>query len=322
MMRKIIAITLAITLVLAFLLLISPEVFAQPSLPDFGDARDPSYPSLLASNGARHLDFGYEWLGPSVNGEIDSKQVDRDEYDDGVRFLDGSIVVDIRTSGLAGRYDINDRDKVIYLNAWIDWDRDGDWKDPGDKVIGTGSPTDTQMFAGPAQPVYDISLPLNTWMRIRLDYAEDVGRNPQPWTDVGLEGLDDDEGEAGFGEVEDYIRLSAPPCRAEAAYGDGAPEVDTLRNFRDQYLLTNPIGKAFVDLYYKTDPPISEFITEHPVSKPVARVILYPGVAIAHIATDTYLEQKMAIGSILALVPLILFGGIAMNGHFPPRKNH
>jgi hypothetical protein len=180
--------------------------------PDFGDAPDPLYPSLLASDGARHLDWNYEWLGTSVNGEPDSKQVDLDEFDDGVSFAasnpvpGGNLHLTITISTSGGVYNIGDPNDVMYLNAWIDWNQDGDWQDADEKIIGTGSPTGTQQFDGPATPVYDVTIPMSadlgeTWLRFRLDYAEDAGANPQPWTDSSL---DEEKGAAMYGEVEDY----------------------------------------------------------------------------------------------------------------------
>ncbi len=193
------------------------DLYSIPA-PDFGDAPDPKYPSLLKtwmlSTAARHFNFTFEWLGDGVDGEIDSKQINMDKFDDGVTIVGAlvpgsvlAVTVDIRTSGALGRYDINDPNKVMYLNGWIDWNGDGDWKDTGEKVIGTGSPTRTQKFASPAKPVYNVAVPTGakpeTWMRIRLDYAEDAGANPQPWTDASLKSQS--EGAAGFGEVEDWF---------------------------------------------------------------------------------------------------------------------
>jgi hypothetical protein len=36
-----------------------------------------------------------------------------------------------------------------------------------------------------------------------------------------------------------------------------------LREFRDRFLLTNPAGKAFVDLYYTYSLPMADFIARH-----------------------------------------------------------
>ncbi|MCX6010295.1 MAG: hypothetical protein NTW48_09785, partial [Chloroflexi bacterium] len=90
---------------------------------------------------------------------------------------------------------------------------------------------------------------------------------------------------------------------ATAAYGTPmAKEIQILREFRDEYLLTNPLGRAFVDFYYNVSPPIAEFITEHPSLKPIVRAGLVPAVAMSTIAVDTSPVEKIAIVGLLVLV--------------------
>ncbi len=94
---------------------------------------------------------------------------------------------------------------------------------------------------------------------------------------------------------------------ATAAYGsylDG--HVEMLRNFRDQYLVTNSVGQGLVSVYYKLSPPVAEFINEHPALKPVVRVGLLPAVAVSTVAVNTTSEEKIAILGSLALVSLAL----------------
>jgi len=60
---------------------------------------------------------------------------------------------------------------------------------------------------------------------------------------------------------------------ATAAYGtDRAKELDILRGFRDNVLLPNSLGAKFVSLYYKTSPPIADFISQHEVIRTTVRV--------------------------------------------------
>lgn len=71
---------------------------------------------------------------------------------------------------------------------------------------------------------------------------------------------------------------------ATAAYGSYLhPQVQLLRNFRDQYLLTNAPGRAFVTLYYRCSPPLADLIARHPLLRGAARLALTPlVVAVAH----------------------------------------
>jgi len=90
---------------------------------------------------------------------------------------------------------------------------------------------------------------------------------------------------------------------ATAAYGTPmAEEIQILREFRDEYLLTNMVGRALVDIYYSVSPPIAEFITEHPSLKPIVRAGLLPAVAMSTVAVNTTPAEKIAIISLLILV--------------------
>ena len=59
---------------------------------------------------------------------------------------------------------------------------------------------------------------------------------------------------------------------ATAAYGtDTAKEIDVLREFRDEVLLANNLGARFVSFYYRTSPPIADFISQHEVLRTMVR---------------------------------------------------
>jgi len=83
---------------------------------------------------------------------------------------------------------------------------------------------------------------------------------------------------------------------ATAAYGSYLlPEVRTLREFRDKHLLTNMPGRAFVAFYYRTSPPIADFIREHESARTIVRFLLVPVIfAVKH------LLAAIAVCSLLA----------------------
>jgi len=120
---------------------------------DFGDARDsvafPGYPTLLIHDGARHRVLPGFHLGPAeVDNELDGQpnysatgdDNDGNDDEDGITFVEdlipgmpGTVSVDVvNTTGEDG-----------YLNAWIDFNGDGDWADAGEQIL-----TDILVSAG------------------------------------------------------------------------------------------------------------------------------------------------------------------------------
>lgn len=64
---------------------------------------------------------------------------------------------------------------------------------------------------------------------------------------------------------------------ATAAYGTPlAEEIGALRQFRDEYLLTNPAGRLAVSLYYTSSPPLAGYISNHEGLRAVTRMALEP----------------------------------------------
>lgn len=64
---------------------------------------------------------------------------------------------------------------------------------------------------------------------------------------------------------------------ATAAYGTAmAREVQSLRDLRDRHLLKNPLGRKFVELYYKYSPPVAAYIQDKPKLRALVRAVLKP----------------------------------------------
>lgn len=62
-----------------------------------------------------------------------------------------------------------------------------------------------------------------------------------------------------------------------AAFGSNmATEVETFRQFRNQFLIPHDFGRAFVKAYYKYSPPSANFIAQSKILRFAARVMLYP----------------------------------------------
>jgi hypothetical protein len=115
---------------------------------DFGDAPDGAaagyvtapgvighFPAKAGTPGPRHSPFGSFFLGAGVNGEADSAQVNKDRFDDGASASlsrCGSSTLSVVLNGTATPPASLTSAHVAYVNAWFDWNRDGDWADSSD----------------------------------------------------------------------------------------------------------------------------------------------------------------------------------------------
>jgi hypothetical protein len=185
------------------------RVRLQKPLLDFGDAPEwPPYfcfPSNLASDGARHEDYRRVWLGERADGEIDSRQMNSDFFDDGfVRFIptgttpstyrvEFEVSVADRDPSLYG----SETDRLLYFNLLVDFDQDMTW-DEEEWVVQNmainpnGWPVGVMMQTLQSPPFPAPTDPYACWYRMTLTWGEKV---PADW--VG-------KGRFVFGETEDY----------------------------------------------------------------------------------------------------------------------
>lgn len=131
---------LVLTLLFSTGYLLAQPALAAESKYDFGDAPDAGYftyygssgtstgsfPSKLASDGARVSDTSVVWLGSNVNKENDANLLDADLYDDGVDVALTScsaskayIMVHVK--------DLGETSGTAYINMFFDWNKDGSW---------------------------------------------------------------------------------------------------------------------------------------------------------------------------------------------------
>lgn len=102
---------------------------------DWGDAPDPTYPTLAASGGAQHGLSGL-FLGATFDVDEDGQptaSADGDDVD-GSDDDDGVTLPALLIQGQGETVDVV-ASAAGLLDAWIDWNVDGDWSDPGEKVF-------------------------------------------------------------------------------------------------------------------------------------------------------------------------------------------
>jgi len=96
---------------------------------------------------------------------------------------------------------------------------------------------------------------------------------------------------------------------ATAAWGTkSAHDVVILRHFRDVFLRTNPVGRAFIRTYYALSPPIARFISHSEPLRAAVRTILKPLVVFAKLA----IKHHNLMMAFLLMWFLALSGSILM----------
>jgi hypothetical protein len=220
------------------------EILSEESEFDFGDAPDPTYPTLLTSNGARHHIDPTLYLGSTVDGEADglaSSTADGDNQhnmndEDGVNISPfiapgQSVPITVTASGTG------------VINAWLDFNCDKDWEDAGEQIVA-------------AQPVvagtnsFTITVPAGaspglTFARFRFSSVRELGVT----------------GEAPDGEVEDYaIEIREPVPGSIKIIKEATPKDDTPFPFCAQ------MSSGFFNVFcmFLRDPSVNQWTILNP----------------------------------------------------------
>ncbi|MFC1599808.1 SdrD B-like domain-containing protein [Patescibacteria group bacterium] len=161
------------------------------SADDYGDAPDPTYPTLIASTGAVHTIVPGMYLGTLIDSEPDGQPdplASGDDFFDGTDDEDGVTFVTPLVPGSPATIDIV-ASAPGAIDAWIDMNADGSWATPGDQIL-----VNTPVVPGLNSVVLPAPIPLTatpgaTYARFRFS------------TLGGLPFI----GPAPDGEVEDYL---------------------------------------------------------------------------------------------------------------------
>jgi subtilisin family serine protease len=178
----------------------SPAVMASLQL-DFGDAAQTgtSFKTTLANDGARHVLGSGLLLGTLVDSEADGQPTvgadGEGSDDDGVTFsalqagTTGMVTVSAVVPG------------VGFLNAWIDFNGNGNWSDPGEQIL-----DDVSITTGSSPFMIAVPATASAMATARFRLTSAPG-----YDHFGL---------ATAGEVEDYVVAIAPPPPPPPAGGD------------------------------------------------------------------------------------------------------
>ncbi len=211
---------------------------------DFGDAPDKGmisptshilsgYPSLLASNGARHITVDSAFFGRNVDEEVDSHQVDLDNYDDGlISFTTNELKFGVTNKNFGSN---------LNVNILIDYNYDGDWGDPisgpdtGEWVV-KNLPISVPMNSYQTFSV-NINRPARTtWMRMTLS-----ADSPSDYIGMGI---------FKIGETEDYLLHEPRGLEFDDTWTKTTPVALDIKNIDNvTYGTISPIKIPFNDDY-------------------------------------------------------------------------
>ena len=203
-----------------------------PVLPlDFGDAPETTatkYPVRLARNGARNVVTETLRLGNTIDAETDGRPNSTATGDgadeDGVTLprLTIGTTVNLTVAVKAPP------ERRVHLNAWVDFNRDGDWDDAGERIAENLSVFDGNNFVSLVIPSGLVAG--NVFGRFRLTTLAGYGY----------------AGFAADGEVEDYAMPLVTPSLPPGGFGftQAAPGVGSMNVSSGSLVKSTSAGSA------------------------------------------------------------------------------
>jgi hypothetical protein len=209
---------------------------------DYGDAPD-RYPTTEVNNGARHEIVGDFFLGDGIDVDFDGQpnETSTGDDDDGFDDEDGVEVISTLTGGYEGTIRVTASADGL-LDAWIDYNQDGDWDDDGEQIFAS-----EPLVAGANDLTFDVDGAAgdgDTYSRFR--FSSGGGLTPT--------------GFAADGEVEDHlISIQGNPWRNPANALD--VNADGFITPIDALLVINDLNRNGPrDLPNEPNPPVPPYL--------------------------------------------------------------
>lgn len=200
-------------------------VFGRGIALDFGDAPDPTFPTLLASDGARHVIVPGLFLASGIDAETDGQPSAGADGDDlaGIDDESGITFATPLIPGQPASVDVS-ASAAGALDAWIDFNGDGDWDDAGDQIAASvplAAGTTNVAFAVPPTALPQTAVAA----RFRFRASGDPSTAPN--------------GLAPSGEVEDYLASIGTGADLGVVAVADTPTADWLQPFTITVTVTN-----------------------------------------------------------------------------------
>ncbi len=136
---------------------------------------------------------------------------------------------------------------------------------------------------------------------ISMDSSKALMANFTSTSGSGGDGSDDSD------DPEEEDPASQLSCFiATASYGSALhPHVETLRDFRDTYLMPSRVGRMFVYLYYRYSPAVADVIAKNRFLKVSVRISLVPLVTLSYSMLHFGLEKTAFLLALIFALPIL-----------------